>query len=56
MTCRIPVTAGAVVVWIPLDVCGFRLVPARDWHGAQSAALTGVQSAAGTDLLFRTYV
>jgi hypothetical protein len=38
--------AGSVVVWIPFDVRGFRLVLTRDWHG--------VQFAAGTGLLFRT--
>ena len=48
--------AGSVVVWIPVDVRGFRLVLARDWHGAQSAARTGAQLAAGTNLLVRTLV
>src|ERR1700733_1993365 len=24
--------AGFLVVWLPLDVCGFRLVLARRWH------------------------
>lgn len=50
------VMAGLVVVSIPLDVCGLRLVLARDWHGAQSVAGRGVQSSAGTGLLGRTHV
>ena len=27
------VRAGFLVIWLPLDVGGFRLVLARDWHG-----------------------
>ena len=26
------VRAGFLVVWLPLDVCGFRPLLARDWH------------------------
>jgi hypothetical protein len=48
VNCCFLVTAGSVVVWIPLDVRGFRLVLARGWHGVQSAAWTGLR--------FRTYV
>jgi DNA-binding NarL/FixJ family response regulator len=55
LTAAFLVTAGSVVVWMPLDVRGFRPVPARDWRDAQSAARTGVQPAAGTSLRARTH-
>lgn len=55
-TAAFPVSDGCgVVVWIPLDVCGFRFVLARDCHGAQSDG-TGVRPAAQTGLPVRTRV
>jgi hypothetical protein len=48
------VRIGFVAVLVPFDVCGFRLVLARGWHGVWSAARTGAQSVAGTGFLSRT--
>jgi hypothetical protein len=32
------VSARLLVVWLPLDVCGFRLVLARGWHEVASSS------------------
>jgi hypothetical protein len=36
------VRGGLLVVWLPLDACGFRLVRAREGHGAGGARRLGL--------------
>jgi hypothetical protein len=40
-TAAMPVKASMLVVLVPLDVCGFYVVLARDWHGQPPPCETG---------------
>jgi hypothetical protein len=46
-TCYLHVRAALLIVWLQLDVSGFRLVLARGWHAAGCLGSTLVKMTAG---------